>query len=140
MELKSLAYTSLARLDLGSADLVDIHQTARRLNALDGITGMLVFNGNRFLQIIEGAEEAIDSLLERLRRDVRHSALEVRDARLVAERSFADWSMELVTVSAAYLEARDRIADALPPTVVPEIRGLILRMAASVSSPVAMPN
>jgi FAD-dependent sensor of blue light len=141
MELKSLTYTSLARLDLGAGDLVDIHQTARRLNALDGVTGMLIFNGSRFLQIIEGAEEAIDNLLGRLRRDGRHSALEVRDERIVAQRSFADWSMELVRVSAAYLEARDQIADALPPTIAPAVRNLVLRMAGEgATAPVALPS
>lgn len=140
MELKTLTYTSLARLDLRATELVDIHQTARRLNALDGITGMLIFNGSRFLQIIEGAEEAIDSLLERLRRDCRHSALEVRDARLVGERSFPEWSMELITVSAGYLEARSQIADALPHALPPEVRELILRMAADNSATVAMPD
>lgn len=140
MELKTLAYTSLARLDLRAGELVDIHPTARRLNALDGITGMLMFNGSRFLQIIEGAQEAIDNLLERLRRDGRHSALEVRDERVVAERAFLDWSMEMVTVSAAYLEAQDQIADALPPTIAPEVRDLILGMAGEGPAPVAMPN
>ena len=55
MHLTSLTYTSLARLDLQTSDLEDIHRSARELNALDGITGLLVFNGTHFLQIIEGA-------------------------------------------------------------------------------------
>ena len=54
MALTSLTYTSLARLDLQSSDLEEIHRSARELNALDGITGLLVFNGTHFLQIIEG--------------------------------------------------------------------------------------
>jgi hypothetical protein len=98
MDLTSLTYTSLARLDLQTSDLEDIQRSARELNALDGITGLLVFNGTHFLQIIEGAHDAIDDLLERLRRDPRHSGLEVRDERKVKERSFPDWSMELVRV------------------------------------------
>ena len=60
MNLKSLAYTSLASLDLVSDELEAIHRTALKLNALDGVTGILVFNGTRFLQIVEGAEVAID--------------------------------------------------------------------------------
>ena len=35
MELKSLTYTSLARLDLDVRDLEDIHRTAREMNALE---------------------------------------------------------------------------------------------------------
>jgi len=67
LQLKTLTYTSRARLDLSAQDLADIHESARHLNALDGITGLLVFDGTRFLQIIEGSEEAIDDLVERLR-------------------------------------------------------------------------
>src|SRR5687767_14001416 len=100
LQLKTLTYTSRARLDLTDEDLGAIHQTARHLNALDGISGLLLFDGSRFLQIIEGAEDAIDNLVERLRMDRRHSAFEVRDERFVERRSSPDWSMELLQVSA----------------------------------------
>ena len=134
MLLKSLTYTSLARLDLTAADLEDIHRTARELNALDAISGLLVFNGTHFLQIIEGAESAIDNLVERLRRDPRHSGLEIRDQRMVEERSFPGWSMELVRVSASYFEARDSIAGRLPPGVAPEVRERLARMTELIST------
>ncbi|HEX8191565.1 MAG TPA: BLUF domain-containing protein [Allosphingosinicella sp.] len=129
MQLKSLTYTSRARLDLADADLHDIHREAGQLNALDGITGLLVFDGARFLQIVEGAPDAIDSLVERLRRDTRHAAFEIRDEREVAERSFPHWSMELVRVSAGYLAAREELATSLPPTVTQAVRALALRMS-----------
>ena len=129
MRLKTLTYTSRARLDLTDADLAAIHQTARHLNALDGITGLLLFDGSRFLQIVEGAEEAVDTLVERLRRDPRHSAFEVRDERFVERRSFPDWSMELLRVSAGYESARDEVAPFLPAAVAPPVRELVLRMS-----------
>ena len=129
MELKTLTYTSRAQLDLSSADLADIHQAARHLNALDGITGLLIFDGTRFLQIIEGSETAIDDLVARLRRDSRHSAIEIRDERFVDARSFPHWSMELVTVSAGYMRARPEIETALPEGVAPAVRELVLRMS-----------
>ena len=128
MDLKTLTYTSRARLDLTARDLSEIHAAARHLNALDGITGLLVFDGTRFLQILEGGGEAIDNLVERLRRDPRHSALEIRDERPVGERSFPGWSMELLNVSAGYLEARTELESILPEGVAPAVRELILRM------------
>jgi hypothetical protein len=134
VHLKSLTYTSLARLDLRAEDLEAIYRTARELNALDGITGLLVFNGTHFLQIIEGAEAAINDLVERLRRDPRHNGFEVRDQRTVEERSFPDWSMELVRVSASFFEARDSIADRLPPGVPPELRERLTRMTQLIST------
>ena len=138
MELKSLTYTSLAKLDLDADDLNDIHRIARHLNSLDGITGLLVFNGTHFLQIIEGAEPAIDDLLARLRRDPRHSGLEVRDERMVEARSFPDWSMELVRVNADYFEARDTIQERVPATVNDEVRDRLHRMTELISGTIQL--
>lgn len=140
MQLKSLTYTSLASLDLTSGDLIDILQTARHLNALEGITGLLVFNGVRFLQVIEGSEAAIDELVRRLRTDHRHTGLEIRDERIVEERSFPDWSMELVEVSAAWMDARTEIEQLLPADLHPPIRQLIMRTTESIGGRVSLPD
>lgn len=133
MLLKCLTYTSRARLDFSEGDLSDILQTARHLNALDSVTGLLVFDGIRFLQIVEGSEQAIDHLEERLRRDQRHSAFEIRDARIIEARSFPDWSMELVKVSVGYKEARTELASILPQHIAPSVRDLALRMTEELS-------
>ena len=129
MRLKTLTYTSRARLDLRDEEVAAIHQTARHLNALDGISGLLLFDGSRFLQIVEGAEDAVDNLVERLRMDPRHSAFEVRDERYVERRSFPDWSMELVRVSAGYGNARGEVATVLPAAVTEPVRELVIRMS-----------
>lgn len=134
MQLKTLTYTSRARLDLSDAELEQIHETARHLNALDGISGLLVFDGTRFLQIIEGSEAAIDDLVERLRRDTRHSAFEVRDERAVQKRSFSGWSMQLVRVSSGYRAARSELAPLLPSETSAEIREIALRMSDELST------
>lgn len=134
MSLTTVTYTSLARLDLQEVDLEDIYQTAREQNALDGISGLLVFNGTHFLQIIEGSEAAIEDLIERLRRDQRHTGFEIRDRRKVETRSFPDWSMELVRVKASYFEARDTIADRIPETVPEAIQARLFRMTELIST------
>jgi hypothetical protein len=111
-----------------------------RLNALVGVTGLLIFNGSRFLQIIEGPEQAIDALIERLRRDDRHSAFELRDSRFVACRAFPDWSMELLQVSAGQMLAGSEIEAKLPTDLPPEIRALIQNMARKIATPLSMPE
>lgn len=138
MALKSLTYTSLARLDLSADDLEAIHRAARELNALDGITGLLIFNGTHFLQIIEGTPNAVDELVERLRRDSRHSGFEIRDERVVDARSFADWSMELVRVSASYFEAKETVSDRLPEAVDDGVRDRVLKMTESISGTLSL--
>ncbi len=136
MDLKSLTYTSLASLDLNSGDLEAIHRKALELNALDGITGLLVFNGTRFLQVIEGVDNAVNELVERLRRDSRHSGLEVRAESKIETRSFPDWSMELVKVSASYFEARETIRAHIPCTIDEGVREHLYRMTEGISQTV----
>jgi hypothetical protein len=134
MNFTSVTYTSLARLDLQESDLEDIHLIAREQNSVDGITGLLVFNGTHFLQIIEGSESAIEDLIERLRKDPRHTGFEIRDRRKVDARSFPDWSMELVRVKASYFEARDTIADRIPEDVPEAIKARLFRMTELIST------
>lgn len=136
MMFKSLTYTSLARLDLTVDDLEAIHRTARECNAIDGISGLLIFNGTHFLQIVEGSPAAIDDLVERLRRDPRHSGFEIREVHDSDHRSFPDWSMELVRVSASYFEARETIAERLPDDVPEAVRNRVLRMTEAISGTV----
>jgi hypothetical protein len=138
MDLKSLTYTSLAKLDLDAADLEAIHRTAREVNALEGVTGLLIFNGTHFLQIVEGAPHAVDDLVERLRRDRRHSGIEIRDQREIAERSFPDWSMELVRVSASYFDAKETVSDRLPQGVAEPVRDRVIRMTEAISGMVSL--
>lgn len=129
MRLKILTYTSRARLDLSDSDLQTIHRSAQDLNALDGITGLLMFDGVRFLQLVEGTEDAVDSLVERLRRDRRHTDFEVRDERFVSERSFSDWAMNLVRVETGFVGARIVLAPILPEDTSPAVRDLLMKMA-----------
>ena len=140
LRLKSLTYTSLARLDLTEDGGVAIHREAARQNALDGITGLLVFNGTHFLQILEGSDDAIEDLLQRLRRDRRHEAVEVRDERMIDQRLFGDWSMELVRVKGRYIEAREQVARALPSNLPPPVTERIFRMTEAISGTVELPG
>ena len=122
MRLKSLTYTSVAKPGLAVDEVAAIHQTARHLNSIDGITGLLVYNGRHFLQVIEGAESAIDDLVRRLLVDPRHSALTVEDERTVEPREFPHWAMEFVGVDPDHPEARTDILDRLPRSLPEAVR------------------
>lgn len=136
MQYKCVAYTSLAALDMDEAQLLEIHVAARDLNGIDGISGLLIYNGTHFLQWIEGPPQAIDDLLDRLWRDQRHCSLEVREEHGAGERLFGDWSMELVRVRSPYLHAREDIDKVLPARLPSAIRDRILDMADCISADV----
>jgi hypothetical protein len=86
---------------------------ASRLNALDGVSGLLVFNGTSFCQTIEGAPDAIDALMERLQRDPRHRDIRIIADESIRERRFRSWDMQLLRVpeekEAALEAARARL-------------------------------
>ena len=130
LRLKSLTYTSDARPDLEPGDIRAVHHTARHLNALDGVTGLLIYNGRQFLQIIEGDERAIDALLQRLLADARHSGLTVEHERFVDQREFPNWVMELANVSTGDADAQSNLADLLPATIPETIRTMVTEMVA----------
>ena len=133
MKLISVTYTSLARID-DPSDLEDIETNSPQWNARNDVTGFLIFNGTHFLQLVEGPELVIEELVERVRKDPRHTGFEVRDRQKVERRSFPDWPLEVVRVNASYFDAKDAIADRLPETVSEAIRARLLRMTELIST------
>ena len=132
MKLTSVTYTSLAHIN-GTSEFGELETSSREWNARNDVTGFLVFNGIHFLQLVEGGEEVIDDLVERVRKDPRHTGFEIRDRQKVERRSFPDWPLEVVRVNASYFEARDTIADRLPDTVPEAIRARLLRITELIS-------
>lgn len=125
-ELQSLTYISRAAGGLSDDDVFAIYKTAMEYNALDGVTGLLTFDGNCFLQIIEGSAIALDAILGRMNRDWRHELLNIVDRRTINVRSFADWSMKLVRIDRAHMTGVESLAEVLGPRVQPEIRALLI--------------
>lgn len=74
-------------------DLRSILATARRNNRANNITGLLMFNGKRFLQVLEGPADAIGATFERISRDSRHRGQVLLARKAIERREFGDWSM-----------------------------------------------
>lgn len=51
----------------------EIVDAARRNNPAFGITGALLFDGERFCQLIEGEEPAVRTLMDNIAQDPRHT-------------------------------------------------------------------
>ena len=128
MDLKCLIYTSWARPGIAAGDVDSILASARTNNPLEGITGLLIFNGNAFMQILEGAGSAIDALLERLSTDPRHSNMSIRDSRIIEERTFGSWSMAFLRLDEQRFEGDGAVEHALRKDLPQPIRNIILGM------------
>lgn len=89
-----LVYRSVLSPDANPACVADIIRVARAFNRSHEITGVLVFDGERFCQLLEGDAAAVEALGERIARDVRHHRFEVLNRGLrEGERRFPEWSM-----------------------------------------------
>jgi hypothetical protein len=88
-----LVYISTSREPIGPAMLEQILAASRRNNARHGVTGLLVAGERRFLQALEGPEQAVLDTYARIRTDKRHHALVLLTGRSVDVRAFGDWSM-----------------------------------------------
>ena len=91
--MRQLIYVSRATQPMERQDLWEILRASRRNNGTIGVTGILLYDAMRFLQVIEGDADRIDLLLDTLGRDTRHADLEVLLDRSLDAREFGDWSM-----------------------------------------------
>ena len=91
--LISMTYASRANLDVSAKVFNEILQQAQENNTANGITGMLVFNKDYFLQTIEGPRAQINRLLYGLIADQRHYDLQLLETREIKHREWAKWSM-----------------------------------------------
>ena len=87
----SLLYVS--RSSATSADVRDIVETSRSRNARLQVTGALVASRSRFAQILEGPRSGVDALMDSIRRDARHTGVEVLSYDDLERRRFADWTL-----------------------------------------------
>ncbi len=91
--LISMTYASRANPDVSAKDFNEILKQAQENNAANGITGMLTFNKDYFLQTIEGPRAQINRLLYGLIADQRHYDLQLLETREIKHREWAKWSM-----------------------------------------------
>jgi len=127
-----LTYTSWARPGIRPDEVEAILASARINNPLEGISGLLVFNGDSFMQILEGSESAVDGLTARLRSDPRHSDMAVRDERVIEARTFPDWSMAYLRLEDGVFHGEDAVERALRRDLPQSLRNIVLGLIHSI--------
>ncbi|MBD8484492.1 BLUF domain-containing protein [Frigoribacterium sp. CFBP 8759] len=103
----STVYVSRSSYPFTDDDLANLLMTSRSNNARLGITGMLLHREGRFIQVLEGPEEAVRERLAVIARDPRHTAVHTIVDELVEDRLFPAWTM-------GYRAVTDDLATVLP--------------------------
>lgn len=91
--LYEVLYVSTLAPEANISVVAAIARRARPANNEKEITGLLIFDGMRFCQQLEGGQKAVLTLLERIRHDARHVNVEVLHHGPLAERRFKRFSL-----------------------------------------------
>jgi hypothetical protein len=94
-----IIYASAASKKMTGEELEEILETARRNNSEKGISGMLLYHGGSFLQVLEGPDEELKGLIAKIKADERHNKIKLLFMDRVDEKEFDDWSMGFVDAS-----------------------------------------
>ena len=126
-----LAYVSVATRTLSSVDLQNILETAITSNRDADITGILLFNGTNFMQVLEGPQEEVEKIFAKICDDDRHRNVVVIYREKTGAREFEEAPMLLQIVPASHGVAPDGmtitkdIAFFLPSTLARHFRTIL---------------
>lgn len=98
----SIIYYSKATHLMQEGDLELLLEESRAWNAAHGITGLLAYiegtsnvrEEARFMQDLEGTEEEVNRIFEKIKNDPRHHHIVVLKSEHIKQRDFSDWTMK----------------------------------------------
>jgi hypothetical protein len=96
--LISIAYVSRAR-HIGEDDVSDILAQSRENNLRLGLTGALLHQPGKYIQILEGPEAEVRAVYRKISLDPRHRSIHLVSSEPIETRQFAEWSMGFRSLS-----------------------------------------
>jgi hypothetical protein len=108
--LISVIYASRASEQFSEHEIPDLLKQARLANAGHEITGMLLYVGGSFLQVLEGQPEIVDAVYAAILRDKRHGQVTLIARETILGRAYEGWTMNHTTLDP--VEAGELIGEA----------------------------
>lgn len=78
---------------LRAPDLLVLHNLCRRENTELGVTGVMVYHDGLFFQVLEGDEDVLVQMVQRIMNDPRVVGAQVLDHGPIEDRAFPTWRM-----------------------------------------------
>jgi len=88
-----LVYESKANPNFGFSEIEKMLEKAREYNDKEHITGCLLMYNGRFIQYLEGEQEKVLNLFEKIENDLRNSEVILLSQEKIDEREFEEWHM-----------------------------------------------
>jgi hypothetical protein len=97
--LVRLLYASRPATPLSTQVLDAILEQSRANNPPLGITGILCFNDDLFIQALEGGRDEVCDIYNKIVRDDRHRGVRILTYDEISERRFGGWTMGQVNIA-----------------------------------------
>jgi len=110
---------------LSRADVDSILASSQRNNPARDVTGLLLYNGRNFLQLLEGEESELVSLMVKISHDPRHTGISMIDRKIVDARACPDWAMRRVMIAESVAKRRELLEADLPNGLDAETRKIV---------------
>jgi hypothetical protein len=95
-DMHQFGYTSRAVVSLGKYELALLCEKSETYNSTMGITGLLVYDSVRFMQVIEGPDIVVRNLMADIVRDDRHDSITYIIDRPITHRAFQGWGLACI--------------------------------------------
>ena len=97
--LVRLLYASRPAQTIDNATIDAILEKSRLNNPARGITGLLCFGDDLFMQVLEGGRDEVCELYNSIVRDDRHVNVRLLNYEEIPERRFGGWTMGQVNIA-----------------------------------------
>lgn len=114
---------------LSNDDVEAIAQNSALNNEARSVTGLLLYNGRNFLQLLEGEMETLDGLMTRIEQDPRHDGFSILYSGTSEERACAQWGMKWIRIVDSTPTRREALEVDIPDNLNSELRTMILNFA-----------
>jgi hypothetical protein len=119
--VSTVVYRSRAVAPLSAPELLHLTTTAQNRNKREAITGLMLYDDQRFFQWLEGPPDSVERVMGSIRNDRRHTEIEVLNDRTSPGRRFGDWAMKLAIPHPDEPTLQDHVIEP-PPDVVETLR------------------
>jgi hypothetical protein len=89
----SLIYVSTSVEIMNNDELLDILKKSHENNKAGNVTGMLLYKGGNFMQVLEGPDDVVNAIFEKVKKDPRHKDVMVISREQIQTRQFPSWEM-----------------------------------------------
>lgn len=117
-----LTYASREARPFSRQEIGELLCACRRVNSTYDVTGMLLYSEGSFFQVLEGDEDDVERVFERVAADNRHHKITTIVRETAPRRSFGDWTMGYVGLGRDELsQAGDWARDLAEPDAITKL-------------------